>query len=53
MDKRCIICNTLIEEDEDFCKTCVAVLRKKYPNKKKLEEILKWHKSQAELNKED
>jgi len=49
----CYICKNLINEQEEICQTCLAVLKQKYPNKKELEQILQWHKNHTkELNEE-
>ncbi|MBT6820111.1 hypothetical protein HOA55_02035 [archaeon] len=53
METKCYVCGEFLEE-EDICQTCLEFLQQKYPNKKKLKQILQWHKNQTkELNKED
>jgi len=48
----CILCGIPLKEDEDFCKTCLRVMKSKYPNKKKFKQILQWHKNHTQLNQE-
>ena len=50
MKNKCKICGTFVEE-ENFCETCLSVLKKKYPNQKELEKILQWHLNHTQLNK--
>ncbi|MBS3074881.1 hypothetical protein J4429_00320 [Candidatus Pacearchaeota archaeon] len=43
--KKCILCGKELRTDEaDFCKTCFNVLSCKYKEKKKFQEVIKWHK---------
>jgi hypothetical protein len=52
MKKKCILCGIFVDEEENFCEVCLAVLREKYPKKKELEKILRWHQNHTELNQE-
>jgi len=52
MEENCILCGIPLEENQDFCETCIEFLREKYPNKKELDQILQWHKNQNQLNQE-
>jgi hypothetical protein len=51
MEKRCYICGKFIEEE--ICETCLNFLKKKYPNKKELKQILQWHKNHTKQLNED
>ena len=41
-----------IDEDKDFCGTCIEVLKEKYPDEKEFYQILQWHKNHTKLNKQ-
>ncbi len=51
MEINCILCGIPIENEEDFCETCLTFLKKKYPKKKELKKTLQWHKNHTKLNK--
>jgi len=43
--KNCILCGKeLGTKEADFCSTCFDVLKYKYKDKKKLQEVIKCHK---------
>lgn len=51
---KCILCGQGLEDDEEnVCKTCLEVLRKKYPNKKELDVIILWHKNHTKKLNQD
>jgi len=52
MENKCILCGIELESEE-FCETCLEVLKQKYPDKKCLETILQWHKNQNKKLNED
>jgi predicted nucleic acid-binding Zn ribbon protein len=53
METRCILCGKELNEESNVCETCFNVLKSKYKNKKKLKQILQWHKNHSkELNKD-
>jgi hypothetical protein len=44
----CILCRKELDRfEEDICESCLRVLRKKYPSKTKLREVIKCHKENA------
>ena len=51
---KCIICGKeLLDDDEQFCKTCFEFMKAKYPNKKHFEKVLKWHKKHLKEMEEE
>ena len=46
MENICTVCGKNLEDEGNVCETCFEVLKRKYPNKKDFEKILKWHKKQ-------
>ncbi len=49
MKKNCILCGIPLDELEDLCETCLAVMKAKYPDKKEFEKTLQWHKNHTKL----
>ncbi len=43
MKNKCIICGKDLENESNVCDTCFEVLKTKYPDKKQLKKVLKWH----------
>ena len=52
METKCILCGIPLDEAEDLCETCFAVMKVKYPKKKEFDQILQWHKNHTQLNQE-